>query len=763
MIHSADFFKDDIRNGFYVPTAVKMAWASCLDVLSEIDRICTKYDIAYFADWGTFLGAVRHGGFVPWDDDLDICMKRDDYVRFREVADSELPSHYDIHDYARHEDHWMFLARVVNNKRMNFDVSYMTEHYNFPYLAGVDIFVKDYLYDDEEREHKRDKEIMNILAVAEGIISSSMSDDALKKCLGDLKIKYRLSVPADFRSRETAVELYRLAESIMSEVGPEETTRIGQIYPFLLMGSDNRVEEKKAYDDIIRVPFEDTSIPVPADYSKMLASRYGNYFTVRKVWSGHVYPFYETQKAEMERLMGSPFPSFTFDASMLKKSSKEDDGSLRVLASECMAEFETKISIMTEAITAGDVALLLENAQEFTQLASDLITFIKQVKGDKNTGTELCVTAILKMCNDIGDAIQLCAKGEKADTEVIAESFSDAFDKIEKHIIKRREVLFVATGASRFTGFSESYNKECGRDDTDIYVVPVPYLVKDPLGQIITNEEEAAVSADLEAYGEFVKAEHLCEYYLYEPSLHCPDVIYIQDPYDGENPLLTLPPVYYSENLRKYTDSLVFIPFGRTSDFGPDDVTDVCNMKHYVTAPGMVYSDEIRIWSENIKEMYVKCLSDFAGKETEDIWIERIKVEKMPENSEERNGKKKILYCIGANEMFEYGEKVADALLDRFKTFVDASEGIDVGVTVFPEDRKEWSNANSKTASKVFKAIDDAVTKDNIELITSDGRSYEEIASGYDAYYGSPSPYVLMFTQAGKPAMLSNYSVNGNE
>ena len=58
MNHSIDFFRDEVRNGFYIPTAVKQAWASCLDVLKEVDRVCTKYGIKYFADWGSFLGAV---------------------------------------------------------------------------------------------------------------------------------------------------------------------------------------------------------------------------------------------------------------------------------------------------------------------------------------------------------------------------------------------------------------------------------------------------------------------------------------------------------------------------------------------------------------------------------------------------------------------------------------------------------------------------------------------------------------------------------
>ena len=49
----------------YIPTAIKQAWSADLDVLAEIDRICEKHDIKYFADWGTFLGAVRHGSPSP--------------------------------------------------------------------------------------------------------------------------------------------------------------------------------------------------------------------------------------------------------------------------------------------------------------------------------------------------------------------------------------------------------------------------------------------------------------------------------------------------------------------------------------------------------------------------------------------------------------------------------------------------------------------------------------------------------------------------
>ena len=66
------YFEDEVREGFYIPSLMKRAWAAQMEVLEIVGEICEKHHIRYFAEWGTLLGAVRHGGRIPWDDDIDI-------------------------------------------------------------------------------------------------------------------------------------------------------------------------------------------------------------------------------------------------------------------------------------------------------------------------------------------------------------------------------------------------------------------------------------------------------------------------------------------------------------------------------------------------------------------------------------------------------------------------------------------------------------------------------------------------------------------
>ena len=88
------FFEQEIRNGFYLDTTMKTVWASGIEVLQKIAEVCDRYGFTWYAAYGTLLGAVRHEGFVPWDDDFDIWLLREDYNKLMEVLPKELPEGY---------------------------------------------------------------------------------------------------------------------------------------------------------------------------------------------------------------------------------------------------------------------------------------------------------------------------------------------------------------------------------------------------------------------------------------------------------------------------------------------------------------------------------------------------------------------------------------------------------------------------------------------------------------------------------------------
>ena len=134
------FFEDEIRDGFYVSAEMKHAWAAQLEVLNDVDKACKENGIQYFAEWGTLLGAVRHHGFIPWDDDMDICMKRPDFNKFVKNVKNIMPEGYQIYNIESDKDNDNLLARIISGRTIDFSAKYLDKYHGFPYVAGIDIF-----------------------------------------------------------------------------------------------------------------------------------------------------------------------------------------------------------------------------------------------------------------------------------------------------------------------------------------------------------------------------------------------------------------------------------------------------------------------------------------------------------------------------------------------------------------------------------------------------------------------------------------------
>lgn len=292
-----DFFKKEKRCGFSVEEMMKCAWAANLEVLSEIDFVCEKYNIAYFADWGTLLGAVRHQGYIPWDDDIDICMPRNDYVKFCKII-SEFDNEI-ILTNARRDANWgEYADRVSNVLGTELRRAEIKKYHGFPFRAGVDIFILDYVpRNDNEKKAwlMMLRYVSSILLIRRLKENTDISEDEYEKL--DTDEKEQILLLKDMTGLENInynisnQELLLLKDKISSIYGDEDGDYLTQAY-FLASGKDFYLP-KSLYKSSISLQFENMSIPVPNDYDFVLKKEYGDdYMTPIMGTMGHEYPFY---------------------------------------------------------------------------------------------------------------------------------------------------------------------------------------------------------------------------------------------------------------------------------------------------------------------------------------------------------------------------------------------------------------------------------------------------------------------------------------
>ena len=127
-----------------------------LEILLEIDRVCREHGIKYFLDSGTMLGAARHGGFIPWDDDIDISMLRDDYDRFLEVAQDSLGEKYFVQTRKTDPKATNSFAKVRKNGTTCIEYSAKLDGSHTG--IWVDIFPFDTVLNTEENKKRKKKQ-----------------------------------------------------------------------------------------------------------------------------------------------------------------------------------------------------------------------------------------------------------------------------------------------------------------------------------------------------------------------------------------------------------------------------------------------------------------------------------------------------------------------------------------------------------------------------------------------------------------------------
>lgn len=249
-------------------------WAVQLDLIEKLKQICKKHGIQYSATGGTLLGAARHKGFIPWDDDVDVRLLWPDYQKLLEVAPQECEYPYFFQSYFTDPEGEACLSKLRRSDTTGFT---QWEHDNVGegYNRGIfiDIFPMFYVPDDPEVRKIQREKVMFLWKCIRG-------HNALNQMKQGLPVheEYQACIPVyeQVKSSMTITEIkteYLHACALVDTPQREVGATASRIYlPTLMWNSE-------WYRSYIDLPFENTTISCPIDYEKVLEKQYGDWRT----------------------------------------------------------------------------------------------------------------------------------------------------------------------------------------------------------------------------------------------------------------------------------------------------------------------------------------------------------------------------------------------------------------------------------------------------------------------------------------------------
>ena len=311
-----EFFLDEVREGFYIPAMMKRAWAAELEILVEIDKICEKHKLRYYLDYGTLLGAVRHKGFIPWDDDIDIMMFRHDYEIFSEVAQAELPEELRFR-FLGEDERNNELVSSVQHRQMLISSPFLGKYHNYLYGAGVDIFPYDFASKEQEKEEER-QDLFKSLCILLSFPSLQGENQAVLEHEAR-KVK-KITGTDLFHSSNYKKTLLSLLVSCFTQFTQNEEEIINLLDLFLYKNREIARFKKELYDNESLLDFEFFSLPAPKEYKKVISQKYKDYLRFEKGGGVHDYPVYRKMEEEYRKGIGEKlFYQYSIKKNDLKK------------------------------------------------------------------------------------------------------------------------------------------------------------------------------------------------------------------------------------------------------------------------------------------------------------------------------------------------------------------------------------------------------------------------------------------------------------
>ncbi len=245
-----------------------------LELLIEFDRICRKHNITYTLDGGTLLGAVRHKGFIPWDDDADVAMTRGEYNKFLSVVDKELDfSKYYYHDINKTEGYRWGYSKL---RRMDSEFIRLNQEF-MPYKQGI--FLDIFIYDN-------------------------VPDNYIFRCIGNFQSFVLRKTLYSVVGSRTASGFSKVAYKVLNLIPEKNLKNIYRRYVAFRNRIDTRLVKcitwpasdktygckREWFEDVIDIDFCGIKFLGSKDYNSYLKLKYGNYMNLPPIGDRKVHP-----------------------------------------------------------------------------------------------------------------------------------------------------------------------------------------------------------------------------------------------------------------------------------------------------------------------------------------------------------------------------------------------------------------------------------------------------------------------------------------
>ena len=343
-------------------------------------------------------------------------------------------------------------------------------------------------------------------------------------------------------------------------------------------------------------------------------------------------------------------------------------------------------------------------------------------------------------------------------------------NSVKHDISVRKEIVFLPYKASMWDSLESVWQAADADQTCDAYVIPIPYYDKNPDGSFRQMHYEG---------DQYPKKVPITNYKEFDFETHHPDIIYIHNPYDNINLVTSVHPFFYSDNLKKYTDKLIYIPYFVMGEVSPDNEATVESKKHYCMTPGVLNADKVIVESEDVRQIYIKALTKEMGAASRSKWEEKIlglgspKFDKVINTKKEDleipeewlkiiqkpdgSWKKIIFYNTSIGTLLNDNEKMLEKMKQVFGVFKENQDKVALLWRPHPLIQATVSSMRPQ----LWKAYEKIVEQYRSESwgIYDDSADMDRAVVLSDAYYGDRSSVVYLYQKTGKPVMIQDSDI----